>query len=54
MKKIISLLLVLSGFAVILSGCVKDLDTVPLDNEEITAATVFDNPAAYQEVLAKL
>jgi starch-binding outer membrane protein, SusD/RagB family len=54
MKKIISLLLVLSGFIVILSGCVKDLETVPLDNEEITAATVFDNPAAYQEVLAKL
>jgi starch-binding outer membrane protein, SusD/RagB family len=54
MKKIISFFLILSGFVVILSGCVKDLDTIPLDKEEITAATVFDDPAAYKAVLAKL
>ncbi|MFN2396513.1 MAG: RagB/SusD family nutrient uptake outer membrane protein, partial [Bacteroidales bacterium] len=32
----------------------KDLDTRPLDDNEITAADVFDDPAAYREFLAKL
>jgi hypothetical protein len=38
------------GFA----SCVKDLDTVPLDKDEITSATVYDNPASYYQVLAKV
>lgn len=54
MKKIISLILVLSGFTILFSSCVKDLDTVPLDKEEVTAASVFKDPAAYKQVLAKL
>ncbi len=36
------------------TACLKDLDTVPLDPEEITAATVYNNPDSYKQVLAKL
>lgn len=35
-------------------GCYKDLNTVPLDPEVATAATVYDNPGVYKQVLAKL
>jgi hypothetical protein len=36
------------------TGCFKDLDTVPLDPQEITSATVYNDPQAYKQVLAKL
>lgn len=36
------------------SGCFKDLNTIPLDEDITTAATVYDNPQAYKQVLAKL
>lgn len=36
------------------SGCFKDLNTIPLDEDVTTAATVYDNPEAYKQVLAKL
>jgi len=36
------------------NGCVKDLDTVPLDPQERTASAVFDDPNAYLAVLAKV
>lgn len=36
------------------SSCFNDLDTVPLDPDLVTAATVYDDPAAYKQVLAKL
>ena len=35
-------------------GCFKDLDTVPLDPDVLTADVVYDNPDAYKQVLAKL
>ncbi len=35
-------------------GCYKDLNTVPLDPDVTTAATVYDDPSAYKRVLAKL
>ncbi|MDA3893778.1 MAG: RagB/SusD family nutrient uptake outer membrane protein [Salinivirgaceae bacterium] len=55
MKKNIKYKLVaIIGAVVLCSSCVKDLDTIPLDKNTITSATVFDNPAAYKEVLAKL
>ncbi len=54
MKKIISITTVLAGLIMILNSCVKDLDTVPLDKDVTTAATVFDDPGAYKQVLAKL
>ena len=37
-----------------LSACFNDLDTVPLDPDLVTAATVYDDPASYEQVLAKL
>lgn len=36
------------------ASCVGDLDTKPIDKDVISAATVYDDPAAYQEVLAKI
>ena len=45
------LLLVLTFFV---SSCFKDLDTIPLDETQITAATAYENPEAYKQVLAKL
>ncbi len=43
-----------SGLVLALSACFKDLDTVPLDPDEITAATVYNDPSSYRKVLAKL
>lgn len=37
-----------------LTSCFKDLDTVPLDPNLITSGTVFKDPAAYKQFLAKL
>lgn len=54
MKKIfLSFIAILCG-SIFLGSCVKDLDTVPLDKEEITAGTVFDDPGAYKQFLAKI
>lgn len=36
------------------TSCFKDLDTVPLDKDVVTAGTVYDDPSAYLAVLAKL
>lgn len=38
------------GFA----SCIKDLDTIPLDKDEITSASVYNTPANYYHVLAKV
>ncbi len=54
MKRLINITLAIAGLIIILSSCSKDLDTIPLDKDIVTAATVFDDPAAYKEVLAKL
>ena len=35
-------------------GCFKDLDTVPLDPDILSSSAVYKNPAAYEQVLAKL
>jgi len=37
-----------------LSSCFNDLNTVPIDEDEITSATVYDDPNAYVQVIAKL
>jgi len=54
MKKLINITLVLTGLLFIIPGCVKDLDTVPIDKDVVTAASVFEDPAAYKQILAKL
>lgn len=42
------------GMLLFFSACFNDLDTVPLDEDEITSAVVYDEPEAYRQVLAKL
>lgn len=37
-----------------LSSCFNDLDTIPIDDDEVTSASVYDTPGAYLGVLAKL
>jgi len=55
MKKILKITILIAGLVfIILPGCVKDLDTIPLDEDVTTAATVFDDPASYKQVLGKL
>ena len=40
--------------AITLMSCFGDLDTIPLDPTVTTAATVYDDPKAYKQVLAKV
>ncbi|MCD4734894.1 MAG: RagB/SusD family nutrient uptake outer membrane protein, partial [Bacteroidales bacterium] len=47
-------ILVLSGLMLVVSSCVKDLDTEPIDPDVVTSANVYDDPAAYKQVLARL
>ncbi len=54
MKKIINIFLAIAVLAVINTSCIKDLDTEPIDPDEVTAADVFNEPEAYKQVLAKL
>ncbi len=54
MKKIINLIAVLISTSLIFTACIGDLDVIPLDERVITSATVYDDPAAYEQVLAKL
>ena len=46
--------LLLLGVALFAVSCFKDLDTIPLNKNEITSATVYNDPASYRQVLAKL
>ncbi len=55
MKKMkLSYLLFLLGLLTIQTSCFNDLDTVPLDDDAVTSAVVYNDPAAYKKVLAKL
>jgi hypothetical protein len=49
-------LLSVSAIAMVLTmvSCVNDLDTVPINKRLTTAASVYDDPTAYKEFLAKL
>ena len=49
LNKFASLILILT-----VSGCVGDLDTIPLDEDVVTAAVIYDDPRSYLGVLAKL
>jgi hypothetical protein len=54
MKNIYKIAIVLAGLVLVLPSCIKDLDTVPIDPNVVTSATVYDDPASYKMVLAKL
>jgi hypothetical protein len=44
----------ITAITLFLASCVKDLDKLPIDPNIFTSANVYDNPAAYKQVLAKL
>ncbi|MCI4667957.1 MAG: RagB/SusD family nutrient uptake outer membrane protein, partial [Bacteroidia bacterium] len=50
-KKLSGVLLVSILF---LTGCFHELNQTPLDEDITTSANVFDDPAAYKQVLAKV
>jgi len=54
MNKFRNIFLILTGLAFIVASCTKDLDTVPLDKDELTSAQVYEKPEAYKQILAKL
>ena len=43
-----------SAFIFVFTSCVNDLDTLPLDDDVVTSASVYENPDSYIQVLAKL
>ncbi len=47
------LLLILAGMFV-WTSCIDDLNTSPIDDDELTADIVYDDPENFREVLAKL
>ena len=53
MKKIFYIVAMFTGLSLVLNSCLKDLDTVPIDPDVLTSATVFENPEAYTQFLAK-
>jgi hypothetical protein len=38
----------------IMSSCNDDLNVIPIDPNEQTAATIYDDPASYKQILAKI
>ncbi len=46
--------LVLVAVAITQQSCFKDLNTIPLDKDEITSVQVYNDPASYKKVLAKI
>ncbi len=44
----------IAGLILISTSCLKDLDTIPIDPDSVTAASVYEDPASYKQVLAKL
>jgi len=56
MKRFSYSLIYLAGLMALslFSACFNDLDVVPLDQDEVTSAVVYDHPDAYRQVLAKL
>ncbi|MEZ4828520.1 MAG: RagB/SusD family nutrient uptake outer membrane protein [Bacteroidia bacterium] len=48
------LTIIMLGMSVFMTSCFNDLNVIPLDPDEVTSAVVYDNPAAYRQVLAKL
>lgn len=54
MKSSIKIFSLLTLFLLGSMGCFKDLDTIPLDPDVLTASAVYKDPAAYKQVLAKL
>lgn len=53
-NKIHFFLLLFLGLGLTFTSCFNDLDTLPLDEDEITSNVVYEDPNSYKQVLAKL
>lgn len=53
MKKFIYIIVLIIGTTFVLNSCSKFLDTTPIDPDEVTSGTVFNNPESYTQFLAK-
>ncbi|MDF1699023.1 MAG: RagB/SusD family nutrient uptake outer membrane protein [Saprospiraceae bacterium] len=54
MKQTFKIYALIIGLMIFNQGCVKDLDTSPLDNDLVTSGNVYENEDTYKQVLAKL
>lgn len=52
--RIIKSTLIIAFISILGYGCFDDLNTVPLDPDVVTSNVVYEDPASYQQVLAKL
>ncbi|MBK8556957.1 MAG: RagB/SusD family nutrient uptake outer membrane protein [Lewinellaceae bacterium] len=48
------LALLLLGVGLFAVSCFKDLDTIPIDDDIVTSATLYNDPGSYKKVLAKV
>ncbi|MGA2822951.1 MAG: RagB/SusD family nutrient uptake outer membrane protein [Bacteroidales bacterium] len=53
MKRIFKITFMITAITLFLASCVKDLDKKPIDPNVFTSVNVYNNPAAYKQVLAK-
>jgi len=52
--KINKIIIIFFSVITVFTSCLKDLNTIPKDKDEITSATVFDTPESYKQFLAKI
>lgn len=45
---------ILFGLLMAFDSCTDDLDVVPIDPDDATSATAYDDPEAYRQILAKI
>ena len=53
MKRIFKIAFMITAITLFLASCMKDLDKLPIDPNTYTSNNVYNNPAAYKQVLAK-
>ncbi len=50
----LNLVLMMALLMAFSTACVDDLDTIPIDEDVVTASVVYDSPESYRQVLAKI
>lgn len=53
MKRLILIIVLVTGTSILFNSCKKVLDLKPIDPDELTSASVFDNPESYTQFMAK-
>jgi hypothetical protein len=54
MKRLFNITIAFVVLMLTTNSCMKDLDTVPIDPDQVTSVELFENPESYKHVLAKL